>query len=56
MDSPRGKELDDENLSLIMDIVKNELLDNQVFIASIYDDFAYDKKIVLKKRAIEDRA
>lgn len=56
MDSPRGKELDDENLSLIMDIVKNELSDNQVFIASIYDDFAYDKKIVLKKRAIEDRA
>ena len=55
MDSPRGKELDDENLSLIMDIVKNELSDNQVFIASIYDDFAYDKKIVLKRRAIEDR-
>lgn len=55
LDSPRGKELDDENLKLIMNIVNSDLKDNQVFIASIYDDFPYTKKIELKERAIEDR-
>lgn len=55
LDSPRGKELDDENLKLIMKVVEEELSDNQVFIASIYDDFNFDKKIELKGKAIEPR-
>ena len=55
LDSPRGKELDDENLKLIMKVVEDDLKENQVFIASIYDDFYYDKKIELKGKAIENR-
>ena len=55
LDSPRGKELDDENLKLIMNIVENDLRENQVFIASIYDDFKYTKRIELVSRAIEER-
>lgn len=55
LDSPRGRELDNENLRLIMKIVEEELNDNQVFIASIYDDFNCDVKITLKERAIEER-
>ena len=55
LDSPRGRELDNENLRLIMKIVEEELCNNQVFIASIYDDFDYDVKITLKARAIEER-
>lgn len=55
LDSPRGKELDNNNLKLIMNIVNSDLKDNQVFIASIYDDFHYTKKIELNERAIEFR-
>ena len=31
-----------------MKVVEDDLKENQVFIASIYDDFYYDKKIELK--------
>ena len=55
LDSPRSKELDNNNFSLIMKIVAEELKENQTFIGSIYDDFDYTKKIELKSRAIEDR-
>lgn len=54
LDSPKNKELDEENTALIMDLVKTELKDNQVFIASIYD-FDVDKKIKIVNRAIEAR-
>ena len=54
LDSPRNKELDEENTALIMDLVKTELKDNQVFIASIYD-FEAEKKIEIMRRAIEER-
>lgn len=55
LDSPRGKELDLDNLGLMMSIVDKELKDNQIFIASIYDDFNYTSKIELNHRAIEER-
>ena len=55
LDSPRGRELDNENLKLIMKIVREDLNENQVFVASIYDDFQHDVKITLKQRAIETR-
>ena len=55
LDSPRGKELDSENLKLIMKIVEEDLAENQVIVASIYDDFKYSSKIELKDRAIEQR-
>lgn len=54
LDSPKGKELDDINTQLIMDLVNDELSDNQVFIASIHD-FECEKKIELQSRAIELR-
>ena len=54
LDSPKNKELDEENTALIMDLVKTELNDNQVFIASIYD-FDVEKKIEIANRAIEER-
>ena len=55
LDSPRGKELDADNLKLMMSIVDGKLKDNQIFIASIYDDFNYTTRIELKQRAIENR-
>lgn len=54
LDSPKGKELDDENSSLIMKLVKSELSENQVFIASIYN-FECEKKFEIENQAIEFR-
>lgn len=54
LDSPRGKELDNENMSLIMELVKSELGENQVFFASIFD-FECEKRIEIRNQAIEDR-
>ncbi|MBR4891519.1 MAG: hypothetical protein IKU15_09595 [Clostridia bacterium] len=54
IDSPRGKELDGKNTELIMNLIKTELSENQIFIASIYD-FECETKIELKNRAIENR-
>lgn len=54
-DSPKSRELDDKNTSLIMKLIKDELPEHQVFIASIYDNYYFDKKIVLVNRAIEER-
>ena len=54
IDSPKSKELDEENTKLIMKLVETELAENQVFIASIYD-FDCETKIELKERAIEKR-
>ena len=55
LDSPKSRELDDNNTKLIMDLIKTKLPSNQVFIASIYDCYHYDKKIVLLNKAIEQR-
>lgn len=54
LDSPKGKELDDNNTDLIIQLIKEEFSENQVFIASIFD-FDVDKKIEIKERAIESR-
>lgn len=54
IDSPKSKELDEENTKLIMNLIETELAENQVFIASIYD-FECETKIELKERAIEKR-
>ena len=59
VDSPKAKELDDYNTSLIMKFIKEKLSENQVIIASIYDAkdlyVKFDKIIKFKKRAIENR-
>ncbi len=54
IDSPKSKELDDPNTELIMKLIKEELDDNQVFIASIYE-FECDHKVLIHSRAIEAR-
>ncbi len=54
LDSPKSKELDEDNTQLIENLIQEELQANQIFIASIYD-FNYDKKIEIKERAIENR-
>lgn len=54
LDSPKGKELDDNNSKLIDKIISDELGENQVLIASIYE-FTSEKKITLENRAIEGR-
>lgn len=54
LDSPKGKELDEDNTKLIEKLIHEELQQNQIFIASIYD-FAYEKKIEINEHAIENR-
>ncbi|NBH33912.1 hypothetical protein D3Z58_10200 [Clostridiaceae bacterium] len=54
LDSPKGKELDDDNMRLIENLVSTELCDNQVFFASIYN-LQHEKLIEIKNRAIEGR-
>ena len=40
LDSPRGKEVDDKNIILMMDILKRDFKENQIIIASIFE---YDR-------------
>lgn len=54
IDSPKSKELDDNNTALIMNLIEEELSDNQVFISSIYY-FNCENKITISARAIEAR-
>ncbi len=54
LDSPKGKELDEKNTELLFNLIKKELTENQVFMASIYD-FKLDKKIGIINQAIEMR-
>ncbi len=53
IDSPKSKELDDANTALIMKLIEEELSENQVFIASLYE---FDcENIIQVNRAIEAR-
>lgn len=54
LDSPKAKELDDANLKLIENLISNELPNNQIFYASIYD-LKCENKIEIVNRAIENR-
>ena len=54
LDSPSGKEIDQENVGLMMDILKRDFSDHQIIIASIYKyDFPELKIIEIKNRLIE---
>lgn len=54
LDSPSGKEVDQENIELIMNILKRDFKDNQIIIASIYEyDFEKVNKIVLEGSLLE---
>lgn len=54
LDSPSGKEVDPDNIQLMMEILKTEFLDNQIIIASIFKyDFDTVNLIEIKNRLIE---
>ncbi len=49
LDSPRGKEVDEENIELMMNILKRDFKENQIIIASIYHySFSKINNIYLK--------
>lgn len=54
IDSPRSKELDDNNFRLLENLICTELKENQFFIASIYN-FKTDNVIKITQKAIEKR-
>ena len=55
LDSPRGKEVDEKNISLMMKILKRDFRENQIIIASIYEyEFDKVKKIEIKDRLINE--
>ncbi len=54
LDSPSGKEIDLDNVNLMMDILKRDFSDHQIIIASIYRyDFPKLRVIEIKNRLIE---
>lgn len=54
LDSPSGKEVDQENIKLMMDILKRDFSDHQIIIASIYEyDLDPLKRIEIMNRLIE---
>jgi hypothetical protein len=53
LDSPSGKEVDQANIKLMMDILKRDFADHQIIIASIFNyDFDKVKIIEIKERLI----
>ena len=54
LDSPTGKEIDRENVQIMMDILRRDFSENQVIIASIYKyDFDHLNTIEINDRLIE---
>lgn len=54
LDSPHGKEIDNENVRLMMDILQRDFSDHQIIVASIYEyDILGVNTIELKNRLIE---
>lgn len=54
LDSPSGKEVDPDNVQLMMNILKTEFSDNQIIIASIFKyDFDTVNIVEIKNRLIE---
>ncbi len=57
LDSPSGKEVDQMNIKLMMDILKRDFADHQIIIASIFSyDFDEIKVIEIKNRLIENNS
>lgn len=55
LDSPSGKEVDQANIQLMVNILKRDFADNQIIIASIFRyDFETVKTIEIVNRLIED--
>lgn len=51
LDSPSGREVDQKNIEDIMNILNRDFKENQIIIASIYEDYLFDSisKIEIKK-------
>lgn len=57
LDSPSGKEVDQANIKLMMDILKRDFADHQIIIASIFNyDFDEAKIIEIKERLITENS
>ena len=55
LDSPSGKEVDQANIQLMVNILKRDFSDNQIIIASIFKyDFESLNVIEIQNRLIED--
>ena len=55
LDSPSGKEVDQTNIQLMVNILKRDFSDNQIIIASIFQyDFETVNKIEIVNRLIEE--
>jgi hypothetical protein len=55
LDSPSGKEVDHDNISLMMEILKRDFADHQIIIASIFEyNFDDPKKIEIEDRLINE--
>ena len=53
LDSPTGKEVDQENIKLMMSILKRDFSENQLIIASIYEyDFDNLNKVEIVGRLV----
>lgn len=57
LDSPSGKEVDQANIKLMMDILKRDFADHQIIIASIFNyDFDEANIIEIKERLITENS
>jgi hypothetical protein len=55
LDSPSGKEVDQANVKLMMEILKRDFADHQIIIASIFNyDFDEVNAIEIKEHLIEE--
>ena len=55
LDSPSGKEIDNQNVQMMINILKRDFSDHQIIIASIFEyDLPDMNRIEIKKRLLED--
>ncbi|MCL2570017.1 MAG: hypothetical protein FWE16_02310 [Firmicutes bacterium] len=56
LDSPKGSEVDDENISAMMNILKDDFSDHQIILSSIFNDYQFDfnKIIEIKVKLMSD--
>ena len=55
LDSPSGKEVDRDNIQLMINVLKRDFSDHQIIVASIYNYSGFDSAnvIEIKNRLIE---
>ena len=55
LDSPSGKEIDNQNIQMMINILKRDFSDHQIIIASIFEYDLPDVNVIeIKKRLLED--